>query len=385
MMASDYLDHNATTPLDARVLADMQPYLQGAVGNPSSIHRYGRQVRSAIDKARQQLALLLGVNVAQVVFTSGGTEANNLALKGVAGTFSPGHIIIGATEHSSVVQSALALERQGWRLDWLGVDDNGRTCSELLMSLLCDDTRLVSLMMANNETGVITDIAAISAAMQGQAAVLHCDAVQALGKVAVDFAASGAGLMSLSGHKINGPAGIGALIIDRSIELQPLLHGGGQEAGLRSGTENVAAIVGFGRAAELALAERSVRYEQMLALRQRLEQRLQTELPGLVVFAREAERLPNTVFFAVPGMAGETLVMALDDDGFAVASGSACSSSNNAPSHVLMAMGVDDELARCAVRVSLGPENDVETVDRFVDSLKQQVHKLTTNRAALAW
>jgi len=384
-MAHDYLDHNATTPLEGRVLEAMWPYLQEVVGNPSSVHRYGRQVRAAIDKARQQLATLVGVSATQVVFTSGGTEANNLALKGVANTFSQGHLIIGAAEHSSVIQSALALQRQGWQLDWLDVDANGRVCSELLANKLRDDTRLVSLMMANNETGVITDIAEISTAMQGHTAVLHCDAVQALGKMPVDFSSSGAGLMSLSGHKINGPAGIGALIIDRAIDLQPLLHGGEQEAGLRSGTENVAAIVGFGQAAELVADEGVADYEQMLALRQRLEQRLQMALPELVIFCQQAERLPNTVFFAVPKVAGETLLMALDDDGFAVASGSACSSSNHAPSHVLMAMGVDPGLARCAIRVSLGRENNVETVDRFVDSLKQQVRSLTTNRAAMAW
>jgi len=190
--------------------------------------------------------------------------------------------------------------------------------------------------------------------------------------------------MSLSAHKINGPTGVGALIVDRTLDLRPLHHGGGQEYGLRSGTENIAAIVGFGQAAELAVTEALTRHDQMLALRRRLEQRLQAALPELIIFAREAERLPNTVFFALPMMAGEALVMALDEDGFAVASGSACSSSNNAPSHVLMAMGVDAELARCAVRVSLGRNNDSDTVDRFVDSLKRQVARLGS-RAALAW
>jgi len=387
-MASEYLDHNATTALDQRVLEVMQPYLQGVAGNPSSVHRFGRHLRAAIDQAREQVAALVGVNAAQVVFTSGGTEANNLALKGSAASIAehqaPGHMIIGSTEHSSVIQSALALQRQGWQIDRLAVDHDGRVCVEQLADLLRDETRLVSVMMANNETGVITDIAAIHDELQGHAVVLHCDAVQALGKMKVDFQRAGAGLMSLSGHKIYGPGGIGALIMDRSLELQPQMHGGGQEFGLRAGTENIAAIVGFGRAAELASAEWSDRQERTLVLRQRLEQALVTAIPELIVFGQQAERLSNTVFFAVPMIDGETLMMALDNDGFAVASGSACSSGNHLPSHVLLAMGMDAGLARCAVRVSLGMQNDAGDVDRFVDSLKRQVQKLG-KMAALAW
>ena len=385
-MASDYLDNNATTTLDERVLEAMQPYLHGAVGNPSSVHRYGRQARAGIDQAREQVAALLGVSATQVVFTSGGTEANNTALKGVAtsGTTAPGHLIIGSTEHPSVIQSARALQRQGWDVEELAVDHTGRVCVDELAGLLRDDTRLVSVMMANNETGVTTDLAAVSAAMRGHAAVLHCDAVQALGKMKVDFPATGADLMSLSGHKINGPGGAGALIVNRAVGLEPLIHGGGQESGLRAGSENIAAIVGFGRAAELAAAEWPARQQQMWVLQQRLERQLQAALPGLVIFGQQAERLPNTIFFAIPMIDGETLVMALDDDGFAVASGSACSSSKNEPSHVLLAMGVDAGLARCAVRVSLGRDNEAVDVDRFVDSLKRQVNKLS-NMAALAW
>jgi len=384
-MASDYLDHNATTALDVRVLAAMQPYLHGAVGNPSSVHRYGREARAAIDQAREQVAALLGVRATQVIFTSGGTEANNLALQGVAASWStPGRVIIGSTEHPSVIQPGLALQRRGWGVDELAVDDNGRPCMEHLAALLRDDTRLVSVMMANNETGVITDMAAVSAVMKEHAAVLHCDAVQALGKMDVKFTATGVRMMSLSAHKINGPGGVGALVLDRAVQIQPLLQGGGQEFGLRAGSENIAAIVGFGRAAELLADEWPDRHRHMLGLRQQLEQQLLEQLPGVVIFGHQAERLPNTVFFAVPMIDGETLVMALDEDGFAVASGSACSSSKNTPSHVLLAMGVDAGLARCAVRVSLGSDNEAGDVDRFVGSLKRQVNKLA-NMAALAW
>lgn len=384
-MVSVYLDHNATTALDERVLAVMQPYLQGTFGNPSSVHRYGRQVRAGLDQAREQLAGLFGVNASQLVFTSGGTEANNLALYGVVTAAStPGHIIIGATEHPSVMQTALFLERLGWQVDKLSVDDAGQIQLDQLPGLLQDNTRLVSVMMANNETGVITDIAAIRAMMQDHPAILHCDAVQALGKVRLDFPSTGVDLMSLSAHKIYGPTGAGVLIKAGNLDLQPLYKGGSQEFGLRAGTENVAAIVGFGHAAELVISDGLEEQARLLRLRLRLEQNLCAEIPGVVIFARQAQRLPNTVFFSVPDIAGEMLVMALDEAGFAVASGSACSSRQNTPSHVLLAMGVDAELAQAAIRVSLGRENDIETVDRFVDSLKQQVQELS-KQSVLAW
>jgi cysteine desulfurase len=381
-MMSGYLDHNATTVLDERVLDAMLPYLRTSFGNPSSVHGYGRNVRGAVDTARQQVAAAVGVQPDQVIFTSGGTEANNLALHAVTAG-APGHIIVGATEHPSVLAPAAALQARGWRIDRLPVDDEGRVCRECLPALLCPDTRLVSVMMANNETGVVTDVAAIRD-MLPTAVKLHTDAVQALGKLELDFAASGADMMSLSAHKINGPAGIGALIVDRVLEPVPLIYGGGQERGRRAGTENVAAIVGFGRAAELAVAEASERRTRRYELRQHLERRLLDEVPGLTIFGRHQVRLDNTVFFAVPMIDGESLVMALDQDGFAVASGSACSSDSPEASHVLLAMGIDPNLARCAVRVSLGDLSDGGVVDRFVDSLKFQVDKLN-NLAVLGW
>ena len=381
---SEYLDHNATTALDERVLEAMLPYLQTRFGNPSSVHIYGRQVRAAVDHARGQIAEAVAVEPGQVVFTSGGTEANNLALH-AATIDGPGHLIVGATEHPSVLAPAEALQAQGWHVDRLPVDADGHPCTELLADMVRHDTRLVSVMMANNETGVITDTAAIRAALpNGSMARLHTDAVQALGKVEFDFAASGADLMSLSAHKIYGPAGIGALIIDKSQEPWPLLYGGGQERGWRSGTENIAAIVGFGKAVELAIVEGAERQKKLYGLRQHLESRLLEEVAGTIIFGQRQQRLCNTVFFAVPMIDGEALVMALDQEGFAVASGSACSSSKHEPSHVLTAMGVDQNLARCAVRVSLGNLNDRKAVDRFVDSLKYQVGKLL-NMAVLAW
>jgi cysteine desulfurase len=379
---SDYLDHNATTALDERVLDAMLPYLRTRFGNPSSVHGYGRQVRGAVDLARQQVAAAVGVQPDQVIFTSGGTEANNLALHAVTAA-APGHIIIGATEHPSVLTPAMAMQARGWRVERLPVDADGRICRECLPGLMRPDTRLVSVMMANNETGVITDVAGLRD-MLPAAVKLHSDAVQAFGKLDVDFAASGADMMSLSAHKIHGPSGIGALIVDRVLDPLPIIYGGAQERGRRAGTENVAAIVGFGRAAELAVAEGAERRSRLLALRQHLEQRLLEAVPGVTIFGQSEARLDNTVFFAVPMIDGESLVMALDQEGFAVASGSACSSDSPEPSHVLLAMGVDQNLARCAVRVSLGDLNDRVTVDRFVDSLIGQVGKLN-NLAVLAW
>ena len=380
----DYLDHNATTPLDEHVLEAMMPYLHGRFGNPSSVHRYGRQTRRALDLAREQVAAAVGVQAAQVVFTSGGTEANNLAIKGLTEHTAPGHIVIGATEHASITESAESLRHSGWALDYLSADDTGRLCLEMLPDLLTKDTRLVSVMMANNETGVITDVAALRDMLPERVAV-HTDAVQAFGKIPVDFQATKTEMMSLSAHKINGPAGAGALIIDKRLSLRPLLHGGGHEYGLRAGTENIAAIVGFGKAAEMQSQQVDGQQQAtLMALRQQLEQQLISVVPGLVIFGGEQQRLANTVFFAVPMIDGEALVMALDEDGFSVASGSACSSRDHEPSHVLTAMGVDENLARCAIRVSLGKGNDKHVIKRFVDSLIFQVEKLN-NMAVLAW
>lgn len=370
-----YLDHNATTPLDGRVVEAMEPFLRGACGNPSSVHRFGRLARAAVDAAREQVAALIGAQPSQVVFTSGGTEANNLALAGVAARLPRGRLGASAVEHSSLLGAAAALVKQGWQLDLIPVDDRCRVQIGALKAHLHDDTRLVSVMMANNETGVLQDIAAIADVVRAAGVLLHTDAVQAAGKLAIDFGACGAHLMSLSAHKIHGPQGVGALVVDKSLELEPLLHGGGQEGGLRGGTENVAGIVGFGAAAELAGAELEQRRAHMLGLRSVLEEFLQQQ-SGVVVFAGQAERLPNTVQIGVPGIDGETLLMALDRKGFAVSSGSACASGKTEPSHVLVAMGVEHELARSAIRVSLGKDTTRDDVDVFCQAFVDTVQVL---------
>jgi cysteine desulfurase len=356
--------------MDRRVADAMQPYLAGFFGNPSSLHKLGRLSRGAIDRARQQVAVLVGASPDQIVFTSGGTEANNLAIKGVVGTSPHASIAIGATEHPSVTEAAAALCRHGHSLVRLSVDDNGLIHWDRLPALLDNKLTLLSVMLANNETGVIQDLAPAVAFCRSRNIAVHSDAVQAVGKMPVDFAGSGVNLMSISGHKIGGPKGIGALVTDHRFALELLLHGGGQEQGLRCGTENVAAIVGFGQAAELAGLELSSRIEHMRALRDTLEQRL-SAMPGVTLFAAHRQRLPNTVQMALAGVDGEMLVMLLDQVGIAVSSGSACSSGAGEPSPVLTAMGVSAELAKCAVRISLGPGNTTADIDALIAALNK--------------
>jgi cysteine desulfurase len=369
-----YLDHNATTPLAREVHTAMAPYLEQHFGNPSSRHRYGRAARAGVERARQQVADLVGAQPEQVVFTAGATEANNLAIKGIAAAAS-GHIAIGATEHPSVREAAEALATRGWRLSTVAVDAHGRLRPETLQAAFAPDTALVALMWANNETGTLQDIARLGDTVRRAGALLHTDAAQAAGKVEVDFAASGAHTLSLSAHKLYGPKGVGALIVDKTLELEPLLHGGGQERGRRSGTENVAGIVGFGAAAALArdrLAERSAHVGR---LRERLESGLRA-FDGVEILSAAAERLPNTTCAIVPGIEGETLVMNLDRSGMAVSSGSACADGRSEPSPVLLAMGVAPERARSAIRVSLGPDNSAADIDAFLAALATQLAAL---------
>jgi cysteine desulfurase len=366
-----FFDNNASTPVDGRVLEAMLPYFSEIYGNPSSLHRQGRAARAAIEHAREQVAALVSAHPTQVIFTSGGTEANNAALKGIAwrGT---GHVAVSAIEHPSVLDAANALERLGWRVSRLPSGRDGKVAPQALRDCLTSDTRLVSLMWANNESGVLQDVVAAAESARRCGALFHTDAVQAAGKVPVDFAACGAHLMTLSAHKIHGPKGVGALVADKGVDMAPLLHGGGQEKGRRGGTENLAGIVGFGVAAELAKAELGERAQHLRRLRDRFEMGLREKLPEAVIFAGCSERLPNTTFMAVPGIEGETLLMNLDRLGFALSAGAACSAETREPSHVLLAMGIERELARGSVRVSFGRDNTPAQVDALVDALCAQ-------------
>ena len=365
-----YLDHNATTPLDARVFEAMLPFLQGPYANPSSQHRYGRAARDAVETARAQVAALVDADPGEVILTSGGTEANNLAVKGVAAASKPGRLLYSAVEHPCVLEPMQALGRHGWTVLAMGVDGEGRVDPAAFSGQLQGgDVRLVSCMVANNETGVIQDTPRLARMARDAGAVFHADAVQAAGKIPLSFPGSGARLMSLSSHKIYGPKGAGALIADGALELEPLLHGGGQERGRRGGTENVAAIAGFGAAAELALAEMEARRRHAQRLRDRLETQL-AGIAGLRIFGARAPRLPNTTQFAVPPFHSATLLGLLDKKGFAVSSGSACASGTDEPSHVLLAMGVPAEVALCAIRVSVGKDNTEAEIDAFVAALR---------------
>lgn len=374
-----YLDWNATTPLAEEVRAVMLPWLGGAeparFGNASSRHEYGRQARAAIDQARAQLAAAVGAHATEVVFTSGGSEANNLFLKGAAACMKPAALAVSAIEHPCVREPARQLGRQGWSVHELRVNGEGVIDADSWATALATRPRLVSVMLANNETGVVQDIPALAQAARKVGAWFHTDAVQALGKLAVDFRALGVHAMTLSAHKIGGPLGAGALIVDKRVELAPLIAGGGQERGLRSGTENVAAIVGFGRACELAAARQAEAAFRLAGLRDELEQALNAM--GATVFSRHApSRLPNTVFFAFEHLDGETLVGKLDRAGFACASGSACSSAQPEPSATLLAMGVEAGLARGAVRVSLGAGTSAADVGAFIATLEQVCREL---------
>jgi cysteine desulfurase len=361
-----YFDHNATTPIDDRVLEAMLPFLKSFHGNPSSLYRHGRIARSAIDAAREHVAALAGAQASQVIFTSGGTESNNLALAIMP---PQGKLAISAIEHPSITEPALRLKRQGARLSIIKVDADGLITQAAVDGLIEDKPDLVSIMLANNETGVIQDLSLHVQRLRDHGIMIHTDAVQALGKIPLSFSQLGVQMMSLSSHKIYGPKGCGALIFEKGLEIKPILLGGGQEQGLRAGTENVAAIVGFGKAAELAKAELAQRGEQLLALRNRLEEGL-TGIPGLTLFARRANRLPNTVQFGIPEIDGEMLLMKLDQKGIAVSSGSACASEGGIPSPVLTAMGVEAGLAKSAIRVSLGLGNTPAEISEFINLLK---------------
>ncbi len=370
-----YLDHNATTPVADAVLEAMLPYLGRQYGNPSSRHALGREARAALDRAREQVAALVNAQPSQIVFTSGATEANNLALKGWCRDRADAILAVGATEHPSVLATAMRLRQQGAGVSLLPVDARGLMDEKALEVTLEQGAGLVSVMLANNETGVIQDVQAITERAHAHGALVHTDAAQAAGKIEVDFDASGVDMMSLSAHKLCGPKGAGALVVARSVDLEPLLHGGGQERGMRAGTENVAAIVGFGMAAEQALQSLHERRDRMQTLRDYLEAGL-SRLTGIEVFAAEAPRLPNTVYMALPGVDGETAVMLLDQDGIAVSSGSSCSSGDTEPSHVLLAMGVEPERARCAIRISLGPDNTRADIDALIDALERHLYQL---------
>jgi cysteine desulfurase len=373
-MSHVYFDHNATTQIDARVLDAMLPWMSAQSGNPSSRHQFGRAAREAVAQAREQVARACGAQASQVVFTSSGTEANNLAIKGLADYVPRGQILSSAVEHPCVTRSAMAMRALGHTPNSLPVDSDGKVDHAEMKAQLNQPTSLVSVMLANNETGVLQDVAELAEIVRAHGSLMHTDAVQALGKINLNFNDLNVHAMTVSSHKLHGPQGAAALILDKRMDIQPLLHGGGQERGLRSGTENVAAIVGFGLACELASQQLADYQSHTLSLRTQLEKGLASM--NATIFGAQSTRLSNTSFFAMDGIEGETLVVALDRKGYAVASGSACSSDSTEPSAVLLAMGVQEELARGAVRVSLGTQNSAQQVADFLQQLQQETLRL---------
>lgn len=353
----------------------MEPWATRDFANASSQHVPGFRAEAAVEDARERLARAIGAaEPREIVFTSGTTEADNLALKGVAraGRRRRDHLVTVATEHPAVLDPCRALEREGFSVTVLPVDAGGRVDPRAVAAAITERTALVSVMAANSEVGTLQPLAEIGRICREREVPLHTDAAQAVGRIPVDVEAWGVDLLSFCAHKLYGPKGIGALWVRRRrprIRIEPLLHGGGHERGLRGGTENTAAIVGFGKAAALATEELDDRIEHMRGLRDRLIEGL-TTIDGVTIFGDGADRLPNTVQFALPGYDGEGLLMVLDQRGAAVSSGSACASGKGEPSHVLLAMGVPHEVAQGAIRVSLGKDNTAEEVDEFLQVLR---------------
>jgi len=376
-----YLDHNATTPLRPEVLPALEA-CYGAVGNASSVHVHGRQAKERLEHARAQVAGLINAKASEVVFTSGGAEANNLALGGGLGS-GVDHLIVSAIEHDSVLNCVQHLSGDSsiCAVGSNGVIDLDRLSGLLDESSTADHRVLISIMMANNETGVVQPISAVVSLARDHGALVHCDAVQGLGKLPIDFAALDVDFLSLSAHKIGGPQGVGALIVKSGRGLEPLIRGGGQESNRRAGTENLPGIVGFGVAAELVLRDGLLDTSD---LRDELEQRIAAIAPESMIFGQSESRICNTTCFAVEGLRAETQVMAMDLAGVSISAGSACSSGKVTSSHVLTAMGAEESIASSAVRVSLGWNSTQEDVEQFVQAWASHYEVITKRQMKAA-
>jgi len=382
-----YFDNAATTPLDPRVAQAMRPWLGEIFGNASSLHWAGRQAHQALDHARQQVASLLNAAPEEIVFTASGTEADNMALIGVieAAGVADCHLITSAIEHPAVLETCRYLERRGVAVTRLPVDAEGIVDPAALQAALRPTTRLVSIMAANNVVGTVQPIAELGRITQAHGALFHTDAVQAVGKMPLDARAQPFDLLSLSAHKLHGPPGVGALYVRRGIKLEPLVHGGGQELGRRSATENLAGIVGLGQAAAIAQAEMSAEAVRLVGLRDQLIAAIATLIPTAYLIGHRYRRLPGHICLGFAGQEGEAikLLLALDEAGIAISSGSACSAHHaGEPSSVLVAMGFDPVRARGSLRITLGRFNTASEVERFLQILPQMVATLrpTTSR-----
>ena len=375
-MTSVYFDHAATTPVDPQVLDAMLPYFGQDFGNPSELHRLGRQARVAVEEARAKVAAALGAGEKEIIFTSGGTEADNLALFGYLQRFEPGHFIISAIEHPAIMEAARALNRLGWAVDFVPVDGYGTIDLDAYEQAFRDDTRLASVMFANNVVGTVQPVAELARIAHDKGAVFHTDAVQAVGSLPVDVKELGVDMLSLSGHKLYGPKGIGALYVKRGTRLTPVMHGGGHERRLRSGTENVPGIVGLATAMEIAVDAIPATRPYLESLRDRAAHGVVEAVPDVTYLGHPTERLPGNVAFTVRFIEGESMLLGLDAKGVMVSSGSACASGSLEPSHVILALGMGAEEAHGSMRISLGRENTAEEIDLFLEVFPPIVEKL---------
>lgn len=383
-----YFDNSATTPLDPRVRDAMIPFLDGVFGNPSSMHAFGLEARQAVSVARSRVATLLGADDDEIIFTASGTESINLALIGSLEAMATKdcHVITSAIEHPAVLMTCRALEGRGVSVTALPVDSDGLVHPESLVRALRPNTKIVSIMAANNVVGTVQPLAELARITREHGALFHCDAVQSIGKLPLDVRRVPIDLLSFSGHKIYGPKGIGVLYVRKGVALSPLIHGGGQEKGLRSATENVAAIVGLGRAADLAREEMAGEAVRMVAMRDRLLDRLFAAIPEAYLVGHRYRRLPGHICIGISGREGEAikLLLALDDAAIAVSTGSACNTSHaGEPSYILTAMGYDPLLARGSLRITLGRFNTDQEVDRFLELfplVAAGLNKLTSNQ-----
>ncbi|MEM1513840.1 MAG: cysteine desulfurase NifS [Candidatus Thermoplasmatota archaeon] len=374
-MKKIYLDHAATTPVDKEVIEEMMPYFNEKFGNASSLHLFGREAKKGIEEARERVAKLINADADRIIFTGSGTESDNLAIKGVAFSYGKGHIITSKIEHPAVLETCKYLEKKGFRITYLPVDKYGLINIDDLKNEIREDTILISIMHANNEIGTIENIEEIGKIASKNDILFHTDAVQSVGKIEVDIKKINADMLSISSHKIYGPKGVGALYIKEGIKIEPLLHGGGHEKGLRSSTENVAGIVGFGKACELANNRWRKDAEKMRKLRDKIIKNI-LEIEESYLTGHPEKRLPNNASFYFKGIEGESLILLLDSKGIAASTGSACSSKKLQPSHVLLAIGIKPEHAHGSLRVTLGRENEEEEIDYFLEVLPEIVKRL---------
>ncbi len=371
-----YLDNAASTPVHDVVIQEMIPYFKEQYGNPSSIHKYGRLANVAIQNARKQIAALINADPEEIFLTSGGTESNNTAIRGITAQSKGRHIITSSIEHDAILEPCKLLEKQDYRISYLPVDKYGMVNPDDVRKEITSDTSLITIMYANNEVGTVQAIKEIATIAQEKNIPFHTDAVQAVGKISIDVKKDGIDLLSISSHKINGPKGVGALYVRKGIKISPLILGGGQEKGLRSGTENVASIVGFGTACKIAKDNLSQNIAHFKNLTTRLSSKILSEIPSTTFNGHPEKRIPNNTHFTFLGINGEDLIIKLDEHKIAASTGSACSVRIQKASHVLKAMGFSHEQITGSLRLTVGITNTESEIDETVNVLKQVVKEL---------